>query len=145
MNPLQLFRRVAVAEAITWALLLLGMFLKYGTRTTDVAVTVFGLLHGFVFVCYCVSTVLVWIDQRWSVRRGLIGLMSSIPPFVTLWFDRRAERQGALGTSWRLRSESPRTLPERVTAWMIHRPVRGLAADRLTSGVRRDAWFAFCP
>jgi len=34
MNPKILFRRVAIAEAITWALLLAGMFLKYVTETT---------------------------------------------------------------------------------------------------------------
>ena len=61
-----LFRRVAVAEAVTWALLLVGMFLKYVTETTDLAVRVFGMLHGVVFVAYCLTVVLVAIDQRWS-------------------------------------------------------------------------------
>ena len=40
MSPLLLFRRVAVAEAVTWALLLVGMVLKYVTGTTEQ----FGLL-----------------------------------------------------------------------------------------------------
>lgn len=126
MIPLQLFRRVAVAEAITWGLLLVGMFLKYATKTTDLGVRVFGLLHGIVFVSYCVSTVLVWVDQRWTAKRGVLGLLASIPPFFTLWFDRSAEKRGVLGHSWRLRSEAPGTLPERVAAWLIRRPVRGL-------------------
>lgn len=126
MNPLRLFRRVAVAEAITWALLLVGMFAKYVTKTTDLGVRVFGMVHGIVFVAYCVTTVLVWVDQRWSARRGVLGLLASIPPFFTLWFDRRAERAGVLGESWRLRSAAPETLPERVAAWLIRRPVRGL-------------------
>ncbi|MET3805971.1 integral membrane protein [Nakamurella sp. UYEF19] len=126
MNPLQLFRRVAVAEAITWGLLLVGMFLKYVTKTTDLGVTVFGMLHGVVFLAYCTTTVLVWVDQRWTVGRGVLGLFSSIPPFLTLWFDRRAERQGALGTIWRLRTEPAASWPERVAGWLIGRPVRGL-------------------
>ena len=59
MTPLHLFRRVAVAEAVTWALLLTGMVLKYVTETTDLGVRVFGMLHGVVFVAYCVTTVVV--------------------------------------------------------------------------------------
>ncbi|MGB0102027.1 MAG: DUF3817 domain-containing protein, partial [Nocardioides sp.] len=46
MSPLHLFRRVAIAEAITWALLLTGMFLKYVTETTELGVQVFGMVHG---------------------------------------------------------------------------------------------------
>lgn len=109
MSPLQLFRRVAVAEAITWGLLLIGMFGKYVTKTTALGVTVFGLMHGVVFLTYCVTTVLVFLDQRWTVRRGVVGLLSSIPPFLTLWFDRRAERQGLWArTGGCARSPQPR-------------------------------------
>ena len=127
MSPLLLFRRVAGAEAVTWALLLVGMFLKYVTKTTALGVTVFGMLHGIVFLAYCVTTVLVWVDQRWTVGRGGLGLLSSIPPFATLWFDRRAEKRGLLGTFWRLRSETPVTARDRTAAWLIRRPVRGVA------------------
>ena len=103
MSPLLLFRRVAIAEAVTWALLLTGMFLKYVTETTELAVRVFGMAHGVVFIAYCLVTLLVGVDQRWSRGRVLLGLVSAVPPFLTVWFDRYAERRGALAPSWRLR------------------------------------------
>ena len=57
MSPADLlFRRVAIAEAITWALLLTGMFLKYVTETTELGVRVFGMVHGVVFIAYCLTT-----------------------------------------------------------------------------------------
>ena len=128
MSPLRLFRTVAVAEAITWALLLVGMFLKYVTDTTELGVRVFGMLHGVVFVTYCVATVVVAVDQRWTVRRAVVGLAASIPPFVTVVFDRVAERRGWLGESWRLTSPeagaSPRGLAAPV-AWLLRNPARG--------------------
>ena len=92
-SPLLLFRRVAIAEAMTWALLLTGMFLKYVTETTELAVRVFGMAHGVVFIAYCLAT-LVGVDQRWSRGRVLLGLISAVPPFPTVWFDRYAERRG---------------------------------------------------
>ena len=69
MSPVLLFRRVAVAEAVTWALLLGGMVLKYVTDTTELGVRVFGMVHGVVFVAYCLVTLLVAVDQRWSASR----------------------------------------------------------------------------
>ena len=69
LTPRSLFRGLAVAEAITWALLLTGMFLKYVTETTELGVQVFGMVHGVVFIAYCLVTVLVAVDQRWSLGR----------------------------------------------------------------------------
>ena len=128
MTPLHLFRRVAVAEAVTWALLLVGMFLKYVTETTDLGVRVFGMVHGVVFIAYCLTTVLVAVDQRWSAGRTLLGLAAAVPPFCTVLFDRYAERRGALAQVWRLLAEQPRGLVERVVAWLLRNPARGALA-----------------
>ena len=128
-RPLDLFRRVAVAEAITWALLLSGMVLKYGTHTTDVAVKVFGMIHGIVFISYVVTTVTVWVDQKWTVRRGTAALLASIPPFVTIVVELLAVRRGWIGPAWRLRTSDDAALsrPEAVVRWVLVAPVRGLA------------------
>ena len=73
MTPVRLYRVVAVAEAVTWALLLTGMFLKYVTETTELGVQVFGMVHGVVFIAYCLTTVLLSVDQRWASRGGHAG------------------------------------------------------------------------
>lgn len=128
-RPLDLFRTVAVAEAITWALLLSGMVLKYGTHTTDMAVKVFGMIHGIVFISYVVTTVTVWIDQKWTVRRGVGALLASIPPFVTIVVELLAVRRGWIGATWRLRAsgDAPLSRPEAAVRWVLVAPVRGLA------------------
>jgi integral membrane protein len=131
MSPLGLFRRVAIAEAVTWALLLLGMVLKHVTHTTDLGVRVFGMAHGVVFVTYCLTTVLVAVDQRWSRGRFLLGLLASVPPFATVPFDRYAERRGALASSWRLTSHEPTGLLERPVAWLLRNPLAGATAGLL--------------
>ncbi len=125
MSSRVLYRRVAVAEAITWALLLTGMFLKYVTETTELGVQVFGMVHGVVFIAYCLATVLLSVDQRWPLSRLVLGLLAAVPPFVTVPFERYAERSGLLGDDWRLRSEAPRGAVERLTAWLVRRPAQG--------------------
>jgi integral membrane protein len=125
MSPTRLYRLVARAEAVTWALLLTGMFLKYVTETTELGVQVFGMVHGVVFITYCLITVATWTNQKWPARVGLLGLVSAIPPFATVLFDRRTEEAGQLEGPWRfsLGGERPSSLPERALAWLTRNPV----------------------
>lgn len=126
MSPRRLFRTVAVAEAVTWAMLLTGMFLKYVTETTELGVRIGGMVHGVVFVAYVVTTVVVAIDARWSPRRSVLGLLAAVPPFVTVWFDIVSERQGALPEQWRLTHAEPQSALDRLVAWLVRKPVQGV-------------------
>jgi integral membrane protein len=107
------------------------MFLKYVTETTELGVQVFGMVHGLVFIAYCLTTVLLWIDQEWSLSRVALGLLAAIPPFATVPFERYAERAGLLGDTWRLHTEAPAGLLERLAAWLLRRPVQGLVVGLL--------------
>lgn len=124
MTPRRLYGSLALAEAVTWALLILGMALKYG-GVSESFVPVFGMLHGLVFLGYCLVTCLVWVDHRWSAAFGALGLVSSVVPFATVPFERRAERSGRLAGGWRLApgGERPRTAAERLLAWSLRSPL----------------------
>ncbi|WP_191564441.1 DUF3817 domain-containing protein [Janibacter melonis] len=127
-SPLRLFRIVATAEAVTWTLLVVGMVLKYVTKTTELGVRVGGMLHGVVFIAYVLTCVALWVDQRWSPRTALTALVSAIPPWLTLWFERRVERDHLVGQQWRLGAggQRPASAPERVLAAALARPLLGL-------------------
>lgn len=136
-RPLDLFRRVAIAEAITWGLLLIGMVLKYVTHTTELGVKVFGMIHGIVFISYVVTTVTVWVDQKWSTRRGVAALLASIPPFVTVVVETLAVRRGWIGAGWRLRSAGDVVVsrPEALVRWVLVAPARGLVVAAVAIAV----------
>lgn len=127
LTPRSLFRALAISEAITWALLLTGMFLKYVTETTELGVRIFGMVHGVVFIAYGLVTLVVAIDQRWSVGRTVLGLVAAVPPFATLPFEVYADRRGLLGPEWLSRHDSP-TAPQRAVCWLLrhHRLAAGL-------------------
>lgn len=130
-NPRRLFRLVATAEVVSWTLLVIGMVLKYVTETTDLGVRVFGAFHGFVFLAYVVVTLLVRVDHRWPARTGLLALVSAVPPWMTLWFERWVERpgNGGLRETWRLGEgvEPAASSAERVVAAAVRRPGVALA------------------
>ena len=91
------FRLAAIAEACSWAGLLVGMFFKYVVVHDDIGVEVFGPIHGALFVGYVVVSLVVFRPLRWDVRTLVLALLASIPPLCTLWFERWAERTARLG------------------------------------------------
>jgi integral membrane protein len=90
------FRVVAIAEAVSWALLLAGMFVKWVLRASEVGVQLAGPVHGAVFVAYVAVTLVTWRVLRWSPGTALLALAASVPPFTTVWFERWAQRTGRL-------------------------------------------------
>ena len=50
------FRLIALAEAVSWVGLLIGMYFKYlGTPRTEIGVKVFGMAHGLIFIAFVVG------------------------------------------------------------------------------------------
>lgn len=124
-GPRRLFTVLADLEAVTWALLLGGMFLKYVTETTELGVRIGGMLHGVVFIAFCLVVVLTWVDQKWSVGRLALALVSAVVPFMTIWFAKHIEKQDPIDDRWRLREEAAATGLERPVAWLLRNPALG--------------------
>ncbi|ROR90787.1 DUF3817 domain-containing protein [Nocardioides aurantiacus] len=121
MTPRRTFRTLALAEAVTWTLLLAGMVLKYVLDVTELGVRIGGGLHGFVFLAYCVTTVLVGVDARWSLGRVALGLAAAFVPYATVPFERHVD--GTLAPRWRLRTQPWHGRVERVAAAALRAPV----------------------
>ncbi len=122
-DPRRLFATVAAAEMVTWTLLLLGMLGKYVLGLGELGVRIGGALHGFVFLTYCLVTVLVAVDHRWHPGRLVLGLGSAVVPYATVPFEHSALRRGLLPRSWRLLAQPPRGPVEALVAAALRRPV----------------------
>lgn len=92
----RLFAVVAIVEAVTWTGLLVGMFLKYVTETTELGVYVFGRLHGAAFVVYVIVTAVAAIRLRWGWKPALLAGVAAIPPLATLPLEVGLRRRGYL-------------------------------------------------
>lgn len=96
MNPMssqsRAFKIVAFAEAVSWLALLIGMFFKHITKTTDLGVQICGPIHGVVFVTYVIIALRLWQERSWPAKEFGLGLLSSVIPFMTIWFEKRAEK-----------------------------------------------------
>ena len=125
MSPKRLFRTLAFAEAVTWTILIASMILKYAAGV-DTAVLVGGSIHGFVFLAYAFSAVLVGVNQRWSLGLVATAVLTAIVPYATIPFELRLVRRGRLDGDWRHeRTDHPAdgTTVNRMLRWFLARPV----------------------
>lgn len=90
------FRVVAIAEALTWLGLFVGMAVKYVGSGSERGVEVFGPIHGVVVLVYLAVTLLTARRLRWASRTLILALLASVPPGATLFFELWAERNGHL-------------------------------------------------
>ncbi|MCW2131291.1 DUF3817 domain-containing protein [Arthrobacter sp. VKM Ac-2550] len=153
MSPRALFRSVAFAEAVTWTLLLIGLFLKYVTETTEVGVRIGGGIHGFVFLCYAAVTCFMWVNQKWPAKTGLLALVSAVIPYATIPVEKSLDKRGLLNGGWRLAAggEEPRGLLEKLQAWVLRKPITAIVVALIAVAVvfsfllflgPPDTWFA---
>ncbi|ALL04985.1 DUF3817 domain-containing protein [Pedobacter gandavensis] len=85
MNTLSIFRKVAVAEGLSYLLLLfIAMPLKYWADM-PLAVKYTGWAHGLLFVMYIVILIMAWTEYKWNFKKvAMIGAASLLPfaPFI---------------------------------------------------------------
>lgn len=124
-TPSRLFRVFAVAEAVTWTLLITALILR-ATAGWDAAVLIGGSIHGFVFLCYGAIAILVAKNNRWSVWPAVASIGSAIVPYATIPAEIWLHRTGRLAGAWRLQAtDDPRdtTWHDRLLRFFLGRPV----------------------
>ncbi|MFE1644507.1 DUF3817 domain-containing protein [Microbacterium sp. P01] len=111
-TPLALFRTAAVAEAVSWTLLITGLILR-ATIDLPIAVTIGGGIHGFVFLAYGATAVLVAKNQRWGAWPTIVAIASAVIPYATIPTELWLHRTRRLSGAWR----REQTADPRDAAW----------------------------
>jgi integral membrane protein len=130
VSPRRLFGALALAEAITWTLLITALVLR-ATAGIDWAVTAAGGIHGFVFLSYAATALLVAINQRWRLGVAVAAIASAVVPYATIPVELWLARSGRLAGDWRrAESDDPRdrAVIDRLARWFIRHPLLLLAA-----------------
>jgi integral membrane protein len=92
-NPLGRFRLIAQVEGASYILLVfIAMPLKYGIGW-DLPVRYVGMIHGVLFIMYCLALFLTRNVVPWSFPRGIVLFIASLVPFGTIWADRRLKEE----------------------------------------------------
>lgn len=122
--PARLYRVLAIAEAITWTLLISALIAR-AVGAPSVVVTIAGGIHGFVFLSYGATAILVALNNRWSVGVAVLAVASAIVPYATIPVEIWLHRTGRLEGQWRLeQTDDPRdaTWFDQLMRWFLRRP-----------------------
>jgi integral membrane protein len=123
-TPASLFRVLAIAEAISWTLLIVGLVLR-ATAGLAIATTVGGSIHGFVFLSYGATAVLVALNNRWRPWPAFVAIASAIVPYATIPAELWLARSGRLAGQWRTdeaADPSDRRWYDGLLRWFLRRP-----------------------
>jgi integral membrane protein len=89
MSKLSIFKKVAIAEGISYlALLLIAMPLKYFAGM-PLAVKYTGWAHGLLFVLYVALVIMCWMEYKWKFGKTLLVLVCSLLPFAPFIIEKR--------------------------------------------------------
>ena len=81
-------RKVALAEAVSYLLLLgIAMPLKY-LAGEPLGVKIIGMIHGVLFFIFGVALLRVLVVERWPLSRCVLIFMASLVPLVPFLMDR---------------------------------------------------------
>ncbi|MFJ4176094.1 DUF3817 domain-containing protein [Microbacterium sp. NPDC089696] len=122
--PGRLFRVLAIAEAITWTILISAMIAR-ALGAPGIVVTIGGGIHGFVFLAYAATAVLVALNQRWHIGVAVVAVASAVIPYATIPTEIWLQRTRRLDGDWRLEpSGDPRDARwyDRLMRWFLRRP-----------------------
>ena len=87
------FRFVALAEGVSYLLLLfVAMPFKYFAEIPE-PVKYLGWAHGFLFVFFGFLLLKVWIQYRWTFKKAFVAFLASLIPFGTFVFDKQLKRE----------------------------------------------------
>ena len=85
---IQEFRILALIEGISYLTFAVTMPLKYVYEITEPNYLV-GMLHGLVFLLYCLWLLVLTLKKKWSWLQGILFFIASLIPFGTFYIDKR--------------------------------------------------------
>lgn len=89
MTTLSIFKKVAIAEGVSYlALLLIAMPLKY-LAGMPLAVKYTGWAHGLLFVLYVAFVILCAMEYKWKFGKIVLVFLASLLPFAPFIVEKR--------------------------------------------------------
>ena len=123
-TPRNLFRALAIAEAISWTLLITALVVRAASGFA-LGVTIAGAIHGFVFLSYGATAVLLALHQRWRAWPSVAAIASAVIPYATIPTEIWLARSGRLDGAWRLdeaADPADRRWYDGLLRWFLRRP-----------------------
>ncbi|MBL0708403.1 MAG: DUF3817 domain-containing protein [Sulfurimonas sp.] len=90
-SSVRMFRYINSIEGYSYLILLfIAMPIKY-ILGYAIAVKIAGMVHGILFILFCLLLLNAYRDARWSFSENIIFFIASLIPFGTFFTKRRIQ------------------------------------------------------
>lgn len=91
--PITLLRLASLAEGVSFLVLLyFSIYHKRILGEAD-AIRVPGMIHGALFLLFCLALLHVWTDRKWPFGKVAFAFVCSLLPFAPFYLERRLKRE----------------------------------------------------
>jgi integral membrane protein len=93
MSPVFLLRIASFAEGVSFIVLL--YFAIYHKRILGdaEAIRVPGMIHGVLFLIFCLALFQVWADRKWPLKKVFFAFICALLPFAPFYLEHKLRRE----------------------------------------------------
>ena len=92
---LKLLRYVSFAEGVSFLVLLYAAIYQKRIMGDKDAIALPGMIHGVLFVLFCMVLLHVWIERGWSFGKVVFAFLCSLLPFAPFYLERKLKQEEA--------------------------------------------------
>ena len=93
MSSLTVLRFLSFAEGVSFLVLLYFAIYHKRILGDEGAIRVPGMVHGVLFVAFCMVLVWVWVDRKWSFRKVTFAFICSLVPLAPFYLEHRLRNE----------------------------------------------------
>lgn len=86
-------RLVSFAEGVSFLVLLYFSIYHKRILGDEDAIQVPGMIHGVLFVLFCLALGHVWIDRKWKFGKVAFAFICSLVPFAAFYLERKLKAE----------------------------------------------------
>jgi integral membrane protein len=94
MSSLLLLRIASFAEGVSFLVLLYFAIYHKRILGDEDAIQTPGMVHGALFLLFCLALFLVWADRKWPLKKVAFAFVCSLLPFAPFYLERRLREEG---------------------------------------------------
>ena len=92
-SSITVLRLVSFAEGVSFLVLLyFAIYHKRILGDAD-AIRTPGMVHGVLFVLFCLALGHVWIDRKWKLGKVVFAFVCSLVPFAPFYLERKLKAE----------------------------------------------------
>ena len=92
-SPITVLRILSFSEGVSFLVLLYFAIYHKRILGDEDAIAVPGMVHGVLFLLFCLALGYVWIEKKWKFSKVLFAFVCSLIPFAPFYLERRLRKE----------------------------------------------------